>query len=285
MRFAMTLTDRYLGVLQALVERGWEPVKLFTTSVDNRLHHNSGVIDFAHRRRLELQISRLTDDNLRELGERGCEALVVASYRWRIGEWRPHLKYALNFHPAPLPHGRGPYPLPVAILEQCASWGVSCHKLAHEFDSGEILKTVEFPLSPAEDHDSLDLKVQLAARQLGGDIAARLPQYWEQARPQSGGSYYPAWTPESRRLDFTQSVESILRRLRAFGPIECLARIKDTQLYVRRAVGWVQAHEATPGAVIYLNNLAMVVAAADGFVGLTEWSIVAPEAVTGSLRR
>jgi methionyl-tRNA formyltransferase len=218
-RFAITATDRYLEVFKTLVEHGWTPVKLFTAPVDNRLHRNTAVLDFAKQLNVEVQISRLTDDNLRGLADRGCEVLVVASYAWRIGDWRPHLRYAVNFHPSPLPHGRGPYPAPAAILEQSKTWGVSCHKLDHDFDSGDVLKSDEFPLTPDEDHDSLDLKIQLAVRRLSADVAGRFEEYWQRARPQQGGDYYPMWTDADRRLDFTQDVADVLRRMRAFGAV------------------------------------------------------------------
>src|ERR1700677_239792 len=120
MRFAITATDRYIGVFQALIDRGWRPLKVYTTPVDGRLHHNTAVIELARKLGIDAQISRLSNDNLRELADRGCEALVVASYRWRIGDWRPYLRRAVNFHPSPLPRARGPYPAPVAILEQAS---------------------------------------------------------------------------------------------------------------------------------------------------------------------
>jgi methionyl-tRNA formyltransferase len=285
MRFAVTATDRYLSVFRAFVDRGWTPVKVFTTTVDDRLHRNTGVIEFAQQLKVDVQISRLTEDGLRELADRGCEALVVASYKWRIGDWRPHLKYAVNFHPAPLPVGRGPYPTPVPILEQAATWGVACHKLEHDFDVGDVLKTVEFPVSLQDDHDSVDLKIQLASKRLAEDIAERFVDRWEAAAPQVGGSYYPMWTDADRTLDFSQPVESILRRVRAFGPIECMAKIKDATLFVRHAVGWTESHQIPPGTVIYVNGLSLVIAAADGYIGLTQWSLIKADAVTGSLRR
>ena len=86
MRFAVTATDRYLDIFKTLVERAWTPVKVFTGIVDNRIHHNTEVLGFAKQLGVEAQISRLTDANLRELAELGCEALIVASYEWRIGE-------------------------------------------------------------------------------------------------------------------------------------------------------------------------------------------------------
>jgi methionyl-tRNA formyltransferase len=285
MRFAVTCTDRYLNIFQTLVEHGWTPVKVFTTPVDNRIHRNTAVLEFARRLNLEVQISRLTETNLRELADRGCEALVVASYEWRIGDWRPHLKYALNFHPAPLPRARGAYPQPVAILEGFPTWSLTCHKIEQEFDSGDVLKRVEFPLAADEDHDSLDLKLQLAARPLAADIADHLPEYWNAATPQAQGRYYPKWTDAERRLDFKQPVEKILRRIRAFGPVESIAQLEKMQIFVRRAVGWTEPHRLTPGTVVYVSNLSFVVAAADGYVGLTEWSLINADAVTGTLRR
>jgi methionyl-tRNA formyltransferase len=284
-RFAVTATDRYLDVFKTLVERGWTPVKVFTAPVDNRLHHNTAVLDFAKRMKIEVQISRLTEDNLSELADRGCEALVVASYGWRIGDWRRHLRYAVNFHPSPLPRGRGPYPAPGAILEQDRTWGVTCHKLEHEFDSGDVLKIQQFPLAADEDHDSLDLKIQLAAGRLSAAVADRFVEYWNAATPQEGGTYWGLWTDEDRRLDFSQGVADIVRRVRAFGPIECLAHINNATLFVRRAVGWTEPHCLPAGAVVYANGLSLVVAAADGFIGLTEWSLVRPDATTGNLKR
>jgi methionyl-tRNA formyltransferase len=285
MRFAVTATDRYLNIFQTLVERGWTPVKVFTGKVDNRIHHNSAVIDYAKQLQVDVQISRLTQANLRELQELGCEVLVVASYEWRIGDWRPYLNYAVNFHPAPLPRGRGAYPLPVAILEEAPTWGISCHKVEHEFDSGDVLKTVEFPLSATDDHDSLDLRLQVAAKGLAADVAAHFVEYWQAATPQLGGSYHPKWSEADRRLDFTRTVEQNLRQVRAFGPLECIAHVGAIVLFVQRAVGWVEAHGVAPGTVVHTNGLSLVVAVADGYIGLTQWSLLNPDSVTGTARR
>lgn len=285
MRFAITATDRYLNIFQTFVERGWTPLKVFTGNVDNRIHRHSAVLDYARRLQLDVQISRLTDANLRELADQGCDVLVVASYEWRIGDWRPYLKYAVNFHPAPLPRGRGAYPLPAAILEEAASWGLSCHKVEHEFDTGDVLQTVEFPLSHSDDHDSLDLRLQLAARPLAAHVADHLVECWNAAKPQVGGTYYPKWSEAQRSLDFSQAVAQILRQVRAFGPLECIAQLNDATLYVRRAVGWTETHNLAPGTVAHLNNMTFVVAVADGYVGLTDWSLLSADTVTGTPRR
>jgi methionyl-tRNA formyltransferase len=285
MRFAITATDRYLNVMQAFLSRGWTPLKVFTNSVDQRVHRNKEVIELAQKLKIDVQLSRLSHENLRELADRGCEALIVASYSWRIGDWRPYLKYAVNFHPSPLPRGRGAYPAPVPILERSNSWGVSCHKVELEFDAGDMLNTIEFPISPDDDHDSVDLKIQLANQRLAGEVADRFVELWDRARPQGEGSYYPLWSDQDRSLDFSHTVAQILRRVRAFGPVECLARVNDVTLFVRRAVGWLETHRVLAGTVVYANGPSVVVAVADGFVALTEWSLLSPEAPTGAYRR
>ncbi len=85
MRFAVTVTDRYIDVFKTFVQRGWTPVRVFTTPVDNRIHRNTAVLDFARQLKVPVQISRLTEENLRELADHGCEALVLAAGALAIG--------------------------------------------------------------------------------------------------------------------------------------------------------------------------------------------------------
>src|SRR5882724_8499382 len=129
MRFAITATDTYLGVLDTLVQAGWQPMKLFIPQVDNRVHRDRAVREAAQRHGMEVQLSPMKASDLATLSAQGCEALAVASYNWKVPDWRPYLKYAVNFHAAPLPEARGPYPAVRALLEGHRSWAVSCHKV------------------------------------------------------------------------------------------------------------------------------------------------------------
>jgi len=285
MRFAITATDRYQGVVEAFIQAGWQPLKLFTTPVDQRLHHNKGVIELAARHALPVQISRIQPADLDELASMGCEALIVASYAWKIPPWEGKLPYAINFHPAPLPFGRGPYPAVRAILECWPSWAVSCHKLTPEFDAGDVLAQDHFALDHEECHERIDLKIQLSAKRLATQVAAHFPALWQQAVPQGVGTYWPMFTEADRTLDFTQPVEALLRRVRAFGNHECIANLAQTQVFVRRAVGWRETHGYAPGTVIHQCALEIVIAVQDGFIGLVEWSLVGPDAVMGRIGR
>jgi methionyl-tRNA formyltransferase len=285
MRFAITLTDRYLPVLEALLAAGWQPVKLFTSPVDDRIFHNKLSLERAQQLDIPVQISRMLDADLLDLKARGCDALVVASYRWRIGEWQPHLRYAVNFHPSPLPIGRGAYPVVRAILDGHAQWGITCHKVAKRFDSGDILAQESFPIAADECHETLDLKTQLASGILAGRVAADFETLWRDAATQGEGSYWKLFTDADRTLDFHQPVERIMRTVRAFGEYECIAKVAEAQIYVRRAVAWPAKHTLAPGTVAHNSAMRLVVAASDGYVGLLEWSLIAPDALAQRIGR
>jgi methionyl-tRNA formyltransferase len=277
MRFAITAVDRYLGVFEALVGAGWEPVKLFTTPVKTHLDSHQAVIAFAEKHRIGIQLSRMTEQDLRALGEQKCDLLAVASYNWKIGDWRPYLKYAVNFHASPLPEGRGPYPPIGAILDNYDSWAVTCHRLTPDIDKGDIMAAENFPLQPDECHESLDLKIQMASRRLAAKVARNFDELWKNARPQAGGSYRPRLKYADHAVDFSMPVEHIMRHIRAFGLLESLARINGMWIGIRRAVGWTEAHDHTPGHVVHVCNRSFVVAAADGYIGIVEWNFAAAE--------
>jgi methionyl-tRNA formyltransferase len=276
MRFAITGVDRSIPVLEALIAAGWEPVKLFTMPVDGYFEQNDQIVARAAALGIPVQLSRMSDDDLRELGARGCDVLVVATYNWRIGDWTPYLRYAINFHPSLLPEARGPYPMIQAILGRESHWGVTCHRLSPAFDEGEILAQSAFALQPDETLDSLNLKIEMTIARLASRVARDLPALWVRARPQQGGSYWPRITDAQRTIDFGAGVEAILRLVRACGMFECKARIDGRTVYVRRAAGWTESHAHAPGTVVHVQARKMVVAVADGYVALLEWSVLEP---------
>jgi methionyl-tRNA formyltransferase len=277
MRFAIAAaSDRYLGVFESFVNAGWKPVKLFTAGGADKFDEQAGVISCAEKNGASVQQSRLIESNFNELHDLQCDALIVAGYLWKIPAWDAHLKYAVNFHPSPLPHGRGAYPAVRAILEKWDHWAVTCHKLAPAFDSGDILAAEKFPLDANECHERLDLKIQMASGRLAARVAAQFTDLWDNAVPQQGGDYWKKPALWERVIDFSKPVEEILRHINAYGANVTLAKLDGEWFGVTRAVGWPEAHSFKPGNVVHTYNRSVVVAALDGFIGLTELDI-APE--------
>lgn len=272
MRFAFAGFDRWRGVFDSFIEAGWEPVSLFTVPLDNRLDFNSDMVSLAAKHKIPVQLSRISTVDFASLHARKCDALVVAGYEWRIPDWTPYLSHAINFHPSPLPEGRGPYPLIPALLKSKTHWGATCHAIDTSFDTGPILANENFPLQTNECLESLQLKVQLATNRLARRVAHNFTNLWHERRPQEEGNYWPRAGDEERTLNFEKSVSEILRIVRASGLVECLAPLNGAKVYVKRAIGWEEPHNHRPGEIVYEHHRTIVIAARDGFIGLVEWS-------------
>ena len=288
MKFAFAGIDFLGGVFDGLVEAGWTPVKLFTRPCDGIYDHNDIVVAQARRHRIPIQLSRLRPDDIEDLAkEHGRDlVLVVSGYPWLVRGWHGRVRYALNIHPSPLPTGRGPYPLFKAILDGYESWGVTAHVLAEQgFDTGDILAQDIFALGSHETHETLLAKCQMAARRLAlGPIGKELAERWRRPEPQGDGSYWPRVNDADRSLDFRKDVAEILRRVRAFGTIETIARLGDARVYVAAADGWTEAHRHAPGTVVHRHRRHAVIAARDGYVQITRWSPV-PLSEAGQIGR
>jgi methionyl-tRNA formyltransferase len=278
MRFAFAGIDFLGDVFETLIDKGWEPVKLFTRPCDNVYDFNDVTVTRARSLRLPIQLSRIRAADLSGLAAVGCDVLVVAGYPWLIKGWEEQIPYGVNFHPSPLPIGRGPYPLFQAILDEMPEWGMTIHALAPSFDTGAIVAQDIFPLSTEETHDTLLAKCQIAARRLGAVLAGDLPRLWAGARPQDTGSYWPRVTERQRTIDWTQSVRDVLRTVRAFGSIEAMAQVGGKRIYIWDACGWTEPHPHRPGTLVHKHRRHMVMAVRDGYVLVKGWSGQAPDA-------
>lgn len=222
MKIAYLGIDLLKPVLDALLDEGCEVLKLFTCPVDNVTETNTAVIRAAEERGIPYTLDRITVVDLEELAGAGCELLVCAGYYYRapITDAFP----MVNFHPTPLPVGRGSWPMPRLILERAEQGGVTAHKMAAEFDVGEILLQEKFPLARREDHQTYMEKVYEQAPAMVHKLVNNLPGVLANARPQGKGEYWPMPTEK----DWTVTPDMDAARadliLRAFYGYECVYR-------------------------------------------------------------
>lgn len=92
------------------------------------------------------------------IGDRACRSA-------RAGTW--------NLHKSLLPHYRGMAPSFYALLNGEKKIGATLHKVAKGFDTGDILRQVEVPISNGDSVESLNRKTA----DLGGEMLA---QYLEE---------------------------------------------------------------------------------------------------------
>ena len=236
MKIAYLGIDLLKPVLDALLEEGCEVLKLFTCPVDNVTEFNTAVIQTAEERGIPYTLDRVTANHLDELAAQGCGLLVCAGYYYRapVTDAFP----MVNFHPTPLPVGRGSWPMPRLILEGAELGGVTAHKMAAEFDTGEILLRELFPLDQREDHQTYMEKVYERVPAMVHALVNGLPQVLANARPQGPGEYWPLPTEKDWTVTPDMEMARADRILRAFYGYECVYRdgARKTELIGGRAV-------------------------------------------------
>ncbi len=205
--------------LEHLVETGWEVPAVVAPEPPPWA---------AHGQRLDLAATRLglplaTDDELYAEVDRHTEVDLVVSFLF----WKriraplidlPRLG-CLNFHPAPLPDMRGIGGYNVAILEGRREWGVSCHQVDEDFDTGDLVRVDRFPIDPDQETAlSLDLKSQEILLSNFRSVADHVQEGHElPSTPQGEGRYVTREEVEElRRVRPDDDPEQVARRIRAF---------------------------------------------------------------------
>jgi methionyl-tRNA formyltransferase len=122
----------------------------------------------------------------------------------------------LNFHPAPLPDIRGLGGYNVAVLDGMSEWGVSCHFVDAEFDTGDLVEVERFPIDPdTATAFSVDLASQERLYELFKSVMRRALAGEELPRtPQGQGRYVSREEFESLRR--VRAGDDVGRKLRAF---------------------------------------------------------------------
>jgi methionyl-tRNA formyltransferase len=126
----------------------------------------------------------------------------------------------INIHASLLPRWRGAAPINAAILAGDEETGITVMKMDVGLDTGPMLAKRSIRLT----RDDTAGSVFQALSTLGADLLLEtLPDYLSgklipQPQPEEGATYAPMMTKEEGKLDFTQDVNELERRVRAFNP-------------------------------------------------------------------
>ncbi|MFQ5843388.1 MAG: formyltransferase family protein [Planctomycetota bacterium] len=143
--------------LSVLLERGWDVSHVVVSKDRHPWVQGPTLAEFADGKGVPtLEQSELPRD---------LEPDFVISYMYRyrvkaevIARAR---RAALNFHAGPLPEYGGWAFYNMAILEDAAEYGCTCHYMDESFDTGPLLKVRRFPIDAAEETAcSLERKAQ-----------------------------------------------------------------------------------------------------------------------------
>ena len=114
--------------------------------------------------------------------------------------------------------------MPRLILEGAEFGGVTAHKMAADFDTGEILLQERFPLDEREDHQTYMEKVCERVPAMVHKLVNDLPQVLDKAQPQGAGEYWPLPTEADWMVTPDMDAARADLILRAFYGYECVYR-------------------------------------------------------------
>ena len=209
------------------------------------------------------------------IAETKADVMVVAAYGLILPQWTldaPRLG-CLNIHASLLPRWRGAAPIHRAIEAGDAQTGVVIMQMDAGLDTGDMLLTDVLDIAPDDTtatlHDRLaDMGGALVVRALADAQAGQLHAV---KQPETGVTYAHKIEKTDAAVDWQQSAESIVRRVRAFNPFPAAsAQLGADTIKLLRAT--VEATPATvaPGTILSADAHGVRIACGEGVLCVTE---------------
>jgi methionyl-tRNA formyltransferase len=115
----------------------------------------------------------------------------------------------------PLPAGRGRSPVTWALVTGASQFFFHLFYLDEGVDSGDVIDTVRFDLTPVDTCGTVFAKLAIVGAQLLERNVPRILDGTAARIPQSGeATYLTKWTPEGGRIDWAMKLDSILNLVR-----------------------------------------------------------------------
>jgi methionyl-tRNA formyltransferase len=193
----------------------------------------------------------------------------------------------INVHPSLLPRHRGPDPTTWAIASGDVETGVTAHRIAADYDTGDILDQERLAIEPAWnawqlaralDRPGLRLLRRTVLRLASGEPVAATPQ------DPAVATAAPAPTDEECAIRWSWPTERVLRHVRALAPAPgAWTEIQGVQVTVLRAAPAAGFPAAlAPGEAVSQGGVA-VVRTGDSAVALLEGEIDGAPAAASDL--
>lgn len=176
----------------------------------------------------------------------------------------------LNIHPSLLPAYRGPSPIQTAILDGCASTGVSIMVLDEQMDHGPVLAQESWVIPAGFDTPLCEDELS----RLGADLLARTLLPYVKGAPShvqnhTQATFTKKFTREDGRLDWTKSAFELNNRIRALS-----ANPGTWTTWADKTLNIIHAHvydgpvPPSPAGTVLLQSSQVVVVCGDGALTL-----------------
>ncbi len=281
----MGTPDFAAGALEALIQAGHEITAVYTQP--DKPKGRGKEVQMTPVKELALkhgipvhQPRRIKEaEEVEKLRQIPADVFVVAAFGQIVSQDILDIpKYGcINIHASLLPKYRGAAPIQWAVIDGEDKTGITIMQMNAGIDTGDILYTKEYTLSPKETGASLfDKLMALGAEAIvealplleAGQLTP-IPQDHEKA------TYAAKLTKQLGELNFGQSavvLERLIRGLNSWPSAYTYYKGKQLKIWQAEVVD-MAAEAAEPGMVIAVDKQSFTVAAGDGGLKITELQI------------
>jgi len=175
----------------------------------------------------------------------------------------------INFHPGPLPQYRGPDPVFWQIKNQVPQSGLTMHQMDATFDTGPIISSAQFPLTPDITYGHFMSEAGFIALQMVGNIIQLLSQTGMLPKinqDDANAKYLKRPTQIEQQINWQkQNAGEIKALVNACNPVYggAITIFRNQPLQILQVSLLGEATTATSGEIIYVGPKGFVVACAD----------------------
>ena len=211
-------------------------------------------------------------DTLTELAP---DLIIVAAYGKILPKYiLDYPKYGcINAHGSILPRWRGAAPIQRAIMAGDTVSGVTAMYMAQGLDTGDMILTVEVPITDDDDFGTLHDKLAVAGGNAMAQTIARLRDgtITREVQNDADATYAAKIENADCVIDFTKSVTEIYNQVRGLSPVPlAVTWMPDgKRLKIIAAQREICAVTAAPGTVTDIDQGTLDIACADGILHVT----------------
>jgi methionyl-tRNA formyltransferase len=149
-----------------------------------------------------------------------ADVMVVVAYGLILPQWVLDLPRhgGLNIHASLLPRWRGAAPIHRAIEAGDTHTGVAIMQMDAGLDTGDTLLVESLPIAPSDTTGSLHDKLADLGGRMVVQALAQLDTLLPVPQPAEGITYAHKIEKREAAIDWSQSADAIVRRIRAFNP-------------------------------------------------------------------
>ncbi|BDT70240.1 methionyl-tRNA formyltransferase [Comamonadaceae bacterium OS-1] len=204
-----------------------------------------------------------------------ADVMVVVAYGLILPQWVLDVPRhgCLNIHASLLPRWRGAAPIHRAIEAGDAQTGVAIMQMDAGLDTGDMLLVESLPIAPTDTTGSLHDRLADLGGRMVVQALAQLGTLVPVPQPSEGITYAHKIEKREAAIAWTQSADTIVRRIRAFNPFPGAATLlagENLKVWAATVSDAALPAGTKCGSIVAVTPESIAVAAMDSIVNITQ---------------